>query len=57
MPTYHYATEAHMRGANPFIACLLANTATLQDGLYTATEAGKTYTWNAQGMASPCPTC
>lgn len=45
--TNHYPSEAHMRGANPFIACLLANIATLKDGIYTATEAGKTYSWNA----------
>jgi hypothetical protein len=41
-----------MRGANPFIACLLANIAILKDGIYTATEAGKTYTWNDKDQAT-----
>ncbi len=47
MITYYYPTEAHMRGAHPFLAFLLSNIATLKDGLFTATEAGTTYTWNA----------
>jgi hypothetical protein len=41
-----------MRTANPYIGALLANIATLEDGIYTATEAGITYTWNASGHQS-----
>ena len=43
----HYQSEAHMRQAHPYIANFLANTAILKDGIFSATEAGKTYTWNA----------
>jgi len=50
--SYHYPSESHMRTANPYIGALLANIATLEDGIYTATEAGITYTWNASGHQS-----
>ncbi len=51
MKSHHYESESHMRAANYQIASLLANKAELKDGVYTATENGVRYSWNADGDA------
>jgi hypothetical protein len=43
----HYATEAHMRAAHPYIASHLVTIAVLVDGVYRAETAKQIYTWNA----------
>lgn len=49
----HYATEAHMRAAHPYIASHLVTIAVLVDGVYRAETAKQIYTWNAIAQTPP----